>query len=275
MLDARQKKWENGAMRHKQTEFLEKDEIQSLYRTCDKTTLKGLRDFCIISLMVHTGLRRREVSALPRTAFLEQSRGLVLYARTKGDRSKKLPVRDLELIEAIAKYIRKTSDCGEPSGPLFWSIPKGRSKETHPISDETIRRVIERAVRLAKITKRITPHSLRHTFITQALHTGADIKTVQALAGHSNISTTSRYLHTTEERMEDAIKAFSFWEKKIVKHGARKNICEKISQKSRTLVELNRNERKIKVKSKQRASKQNLKTKSYPQGELAKEKKGV
>jgi len=197
-------------MRHKISEFLTIEEIQSLYRQCDKTTLIGLRDFVIISLMLHTGLRRHEVASLPRTALTAQNGGLVLYARTKGDRSKKVPIKDLELIEALAKYFKKTEHLGEPNGPLFWSLPKGRTKESHPISDETIRRVIERAVRFAKISKRITPHSLRHSFITQALHTGADIKTVQALAGHSNISTTSRYLHTTEERMEDAIKKLKF-----------------------------------------------------------------
>ena len=197
-------------MRHKPTEFLEKEEIQSLYRTCDKTTTKGLRDFCIISLMVHTGLRRHEVSTLTQASIVGQNKGLVLYARTKGDRSKKIPLKDLELLEALAKYRSRTTNCGEPNGPLFWNLSNGRSKEPHAITDETIRCVIERAVRLAKISKRITPHSLRHTFLTQALHAGADIKTVQMLAGHSNISTTSRYLHTTEERMEEAISKLKF-----------------------------------------------------------------
>jgi len=197
-------------MRHKQTEFLEKEEIQSLYRTCDRTKIKGLRDFCIISLMVHTGLRRHEVSSLTQASLVGQNKGIVLYARTKGDRSKKIPIKDLELLEALAKYRYKTIDHGEPNGPLFWNLANGRSKESHAITDETIRCVIERAVRIAKITKRITPHSLRHTFLTQALHAGADIKTVQMLAGHSNVSTTSRYLHTTEERMEKAIDMLKF-----------------------------------------------------------------
>jgi len=197
-------------MRHKPTEFLTLPEIQDLYRTCDKTTIQGLRDFCIISLMLHTGLRRHEVSALTQASIVGQNKGLVLYARTKGDHSKKIPLKDLEMLEALAKYRSRTNDCGEPNGPLFWSLPSHSAGRPHVITDETIRFVVERAVRLAKITKRITPHSLRHTFLTQALHAGADIKTVQALAGHSNISTTSRYLHTTEERMEDAIKALSF-----------------------------------------------------------------
>lgn len=197
-------------MRHKISEFLTLEEIQSLYRTCDKTTLRGLRDFCLISLMLHSGLRRHEISSLPRKALLEASGRVYLYARTKGDQAKKIPIKDLELLEALAKYFSKSGGPLAPAGPMFWSIPRGPEKKTHPITDETIRRVIERSCRLAKISKRITPHSLRHTFITQALHAGADIKTVQALAGHSNISTTSRYLHTTEERMEAAIEKLKF-----------------------------------------------------------------
>jgi len=197
-------------MRHKTTEFLTLQEIKDIYRQCDRTTLRGLRDFCIISLMLHTCLRRHEITALTEKSLVGQGKGLYLYARTKGDKEKKIPLKDLELTEALAKYRYRTLNDRTNSSALFWSIPKGSQKESHPITDETIRRVIERAVRLAKISKRITPHSLRHSFITQSLHAGADIKTVQALAGHSNISTTSRYLHTTEERMEKAIASLQF-----------------------------------------------------------------
>lgn len=198
-------------MRHKISEFLTLEEIQNLYRQTDKTTLRGLRDFCILSLILHTGLRRHEIASLPRNSLQSQSGRVYLYARTKGDKAQKIPIKDLELLESLGRYLGRTVAKGEPTGPMFWSLPKGPDKKIRPISDETIRRLVEKYIKLAKISKRITPHSLRHTFITQALHTGADIKTVQALAGHSNISTTSRYCHTTEERMEAAIEKLKFW----------------------------------------------------------------
>ena len=197
-------------MRQKPTEFLTLEEIQELYRTCDKKTLRGLRDFCILSLMLHTGLRRHEVTSLTRGSLTAQSGKVYLHARTKGNRGKKIVVKDLELLESLDRYFNKTMPASDATGPMFWSLPKGPDKKIRPATDETIRRVLERAVRRAKFSKRITPHSLRHTFITQALHSGADIKTVQALAGHSNISTTSRYLHTTDELMEAAIKKLKF-----------------------------------------------------------------
>lgn len=197
-------------MKNKICEFLERSEIEDIYRTCDKTTLRGLRDFCILALMLHTGLRRHEVSTLTQNSLQSQSRRVYLYVRTKGDKAKKIPIRDLKLLELLGQYFSKTARARDPDTPLFWSIPQGKERKTHPITDETIRRVVEKAQAAAKIKKRITPHSLRHTFLTQALRAGADIKTVSALAGHSNVSTTSRYLHTTDELMEAAIENLKF-----------------------------------------------------------------
>jgi len=198
------------AMKNKICEFLERSEIEALYRACDKTTLRGLRDFVILALMLNTGLRRHEVSTLTQNSLQKQSGRVYLYVRTKGNKAKKIPIRNLKLLVLLGRYFSKTADVRNPDSQLFWSIPQGKEKKTHPITDETIRRVVERARRRARISKRITPHSLRHTFLTQALRAGADIKTVQALAGHSNISTTSRYLHTTDELMEAAIENLKF-----------------------------------------------------------------
>ena len=197
-------------MRNKTTEFLSIQEIKDLYRQCDRTHEKGLRDFCILSLMLHTGLRRHEVVALRRKNLNAQGKTLYLYARTKGERERKIPLKDLELIEALGKYFKKIGLDDAPDAAMFFSTSKNPAGQRRPITDETVRRVVESRVKQAKILKRITPHSLRHTFITQALHAGADIKTTQALAGHANISTTSRYLHTTEERMEEAIAKLKF-----------------------------------------------------------------
>jgi len=197
-------------MRHKISEFLTLQEIQDLYRQCDKTTEKGLRDFCILSLILHTGLRRAEIPALRRENLQVQGKTLYLYARTKGDKSKKIPLKDLELLESLQRYFKKLGLDETPTAALFFSVSKNSLGHRRPITAETIRRIVETKIKQAKISKRITPHSLRHTFITQALHAGADIKTVQALAGHSNVSTTSRYLHTTDERMEAAIEKLKF-----------------------------------------------------------------
>ena len=186
-------------------EYLTKDEVHLLLRQPDLRKIMGLRDFCILFLMVNTGLRRAEVCGLNRGSLKTAGKKIFLYILGKGGRQRKIPIRNAELLTALTRYFEKVSNLDKPEAPMFFQAKFKKAVGPQRLTHSAIRFLVARYVKSANIQKRITAHSLRHTFCTLALQSGADLATVQALAGHSNISTTSRYLHTSEELMEKAI----------------------------------------------------------------------
>ena len=192
-------------MKNKIKEFLTKDEAQFVLKQPNQRTIEGLRDFCILSLMVYTGLRRAEICDLNRGSLKTSGKRINLHILGKGKKWRTVPVANLELIEALVEYFNKMGTMKKEDEPMFYKMRKTKKEKLEGITWATIRYLVEKYVKMAGIKKRITPHSLRHTFITLALQSGADLATIKNLAGHSNITTTSRYLHTTEELKEQAI----------------------------------------------------------------------
>ncbi len=191
-------------------EHLTQNEAILLLGHCERRTLKGLRDFCILKLMIVAGLRRAEITGLMRCSLVSQDQKINLYVHGKGKRWRKIPIKNLELLESLKKYFKRVGNFEKPNEPMFYKLRYFRPEGPLPITAETIRRVVEKYAKLAVPSKRITPHSLRHTFCTLTLRAGADLSTVQHLAGHQSIATTSRYLHTTEELMEKAVAGLDF-----------------------------------------------------------------
>ena len=134
-----------------------------------------------------------------------EGKKLWLYVWGKGGRQRKIPVRDIKLIEALQRYWKKAKIHNEQKSPFFQTVGRKGPNDIRPISWKVIRHLIGKYAKLAKIQKNIHPHSMRHTFITHALRQSGDLPAVQALAGHRNLQSTQRYLHTEEERMERAI----------------------------------------------------------------------
>lgn len=196
-------------MRHKIKEFLTKEERDLLLKQPSRRTTKGIRDYCILALMVLTGLRRQEVCDLKRSSLKPAGKKLNLYIYGKGKKWRKIPIRDLDLLYWLERYFKRVKTLNDPDAPMFFKAKKRGSDKYDPITPATIRFMIDKYVKMAGIQKRITPHSLRHTFITLALQAGADLATVKSLAGHENVQTTSNYLHTTEELMEKAVERLS------------------------------------------------------------------
>lgn len=192
-------------MKNKIKEYLTKDERNRLLRQPDLRTIQGLRDFCILSLMVNTGLRRAEVCSLDWESLKTTGKKIFLYILGKGNRQRKIPIRNVELLTTLAKYFEKTGTPGNPKTPMFYQAKFKKTLGPQRLTTSAIRFLVARQVAAANIQKHITAHSLRHTFLTLTLQAGADLATVQALAGHSSVATTSRYLHTSEELMEKAI----------------------------------------------------------------------
>lgn len=192
-------------MRHKVQTFLNEQEIKDILRQPNRTTLQGKRDFAILLLMIETGIRRNELCNLKRDDLKIEGKKVWLYVYGKGGRQRKIPIKDLEFIESLQRYWEKAKIPNDPNEPMFKTLGRKGQSDIRPITWETIRWIVSKYIKLAKIQKDIHPHSLRHTFITHTLRKSGDLPAVQKLAGHRSIQSTQVYLHTDDERMEKAI----------------------------------------------------------------------
>ncbi len=183
-------------------------ELNRLIDSAKGTDEKSLRDRAILEMLFSTGLRVSELCAL--NSDLDLSRD-ELSVRGKGDKVRVVFISS-EAKEAVRAYLKARKDMEEA---LFVSASTiGKSKEQK--IKHTPTRLTPRAVELmvktyaakAGITKKVTPHVLRHSFATDLLNNGADIRSVQALLGHASINTTQIYTHVTDRHLHDVHKKF-------------------------------------------------------------------
>lgn len=190
----------------KEVTFLNQDELQRLFEQPDISELAGLRDLAIIELLYSTGLRVSELTNLNRDHV-----NLKLGEfSVRGKRQKDRPVFVTESAKQILElYLSKRTD---DSPPLF--IRFGGSKRVDTSGDflrltpRSMQRIIQKYAKLAGITKQVSPHTLRHSFATNLLVNGADLRSVQSLLGHSNIATTQVYTHITDPHLKAVHKKF-------------------------------------------------------------------
>jgi site-specific recombinase XerD len=187
-------------------EFLEEDELERLLATPKKLAkgLVALRDIAILETLFSTGLRVSELSGL-------KIEGVNLVrdeftVRGKGDKPRVVFLSD-RAKATLKDYLDKRRD---PSPYLFVSHDRAKAgrKESGPLTPRSIERTIAFYAKAAGITKRITPHTMRHTFATDLLRSGADIRSVQAMLGHASITTTQIYTHVTSKQLKDIHKKF-------------------------------------------------------------------
>lgn len=187
-------------------EFLEQDELERLLAEPKKTGegLIALRDTAILELLFSTGLRVSELANLEIDQVnLARDEFTV---RGKGDKPRVVFLSD-SAKEAIKAYLSKRKDTA-PYMFVGHDRAKAGRGEVGPITPRSIERLVERYSKNAGITKRITPHTLRHTFATDLLMAGADIRSVQSLLGHESITTTQIYTHITNKQLKDVHKKF-------------------------------------------------------------------
>jgi site-specific recombinase XerD len=167
-------------------------------------TLTALRDKAILELFFSTGLRVSELCGLNQDLDLSRDEFSV---RGKGEK-----VRVVFLSEsakkAVSEYIKKR---GDMSDALFVSYSKGNrkgSKDLPRLTPRSVERMVKQYAVKAGITRKVTPHIIRHSFATDLLENGADLRSVQALLGHANIATTQVYTHVTDKHLLEVHKAF-------------------------------------------------------------------
>jgi site-specific recombinase XerD len=196
-------------MKKKETEFLTEEEAQAMLRVPDRRTLQGKRDYAITLTLLTTGLRKAEICNLKVGDLKTYRNQAVIDIIGKGKRFRRIPLK-AETLLTIKDYLKANGNGIEPSHPLFETLGKHGPYEEKGLTPKAVDCLIKSVSKKALIQKRIHPHVMRHTFATTLLDKGNDLKTVQALMGHSHIRTTERYLHSTDDRKVEAIRSLQF-----------------------------------------------------------------
>ncbi len=192
-------KIELARTRRKQVTFLSEDEVERLFAQPDLNTLGGLRDRAILELLFSSGLRVSELVGLDRDHINLKRREFMV--RGKGQKDRPIFISP-EAAKWVEHYLSKREDTARPLFIRYSGQKKvDLSGNFHRLTARSVQRLVARAALLAGITKHVSPHTLRHSFATDLLMNGADLRSVQALLGHSNIATTQIYTHVTDPHL--------------------------------------------------------------------------
>lgn len=195
-------------------EFLEGDDLERLMASpmkdksgvadAESVPLVALRDKAILELFFSTGLRVSELANLKIDEVnLKQDEFTV---RGKGDKPRVVFLSD-DAKAWLKRYLGARRDAS-PYIFVSHDRAKGGRKDSGPLTPRSIERLIKHYSKLAGITKKITPHTMRHSYATDLLRSGADLRSVQALLGHASITTTQIYTHVTNKHLKDIHKKF-------------------------------------------------------------------
>lgn len=191
----------------KQVTFLHFDEVEELLNAIPTDTESGLRDRAIIELLFSGGLRVSELINLNRDSINLERREFIV--RGKGQKD-----RPIFISEAAADRVREYLIARKDSLPALF-LNNSRNVNTvdtsgnyRRLTPRSVQRIIEKYAKKAGITKHVTPHTLRHSFATDLLMNGADLRSVQALLGHADISTTQIYTHMTDPHLQEVHEKF-------------------------------------------------------------------
>jgi integrase/recombinase XerD len=182
-------------------QFLSVEEVDLLLRQPDLTTVVGIRDRAMIEMMYSTGIRVSELCNI-RLRDLRMDPGC-LSCIGKGDKERLVPV-GRQALEMVQKYLRESRPqlLRNRTSPFLFINQRGK-----PVNRIIFWTLLSEYGRKADLPKKLKPHMLRHSFATHLLDRGADLRSVQMMLGHSDISTTQIYTHVVEERLKQVYKA--------------------------------------------------------------------
>ena len=192
--------------KRKQVSFLTQEETLRIMDAADGQRPQELRDKAILELLFSSGLRVSELCNLNRD-HINLQRGEFMV-RGKGQKDRPVFISP-EATECLAAYLATRTD---PAQPLFIRYSGAKSGdsdgESFRLTPRSVQRLVAHYAKLAGITKKVSPHTLRHSFATDLLMNGADIRSVQSMLGHSNIATTQVYTHVTDRHLKEVHQQF-------------------------------------------------------------------
>lgn len=184
-------------------DLISTEDLERLLSAPKGDDIRALRDRAILELLFSTGLRVSELRSLSRYIDLKKNE---LSIRGKGEKIRVVFLSS-KAKEAVKKYLDKRNDVDDA---LFIKYTKGGAVTARSLrlTTRSIERTVKHYAIKAGISKKVTPHVIRHSFATDLLENGADLRSVQAMLGHSNISTTQMYTHVTDKGLQEIHKAF-------------------------------------------------------------------
>lgn len=186
--------------------FLEREQIDRLVMMADTSTEQGKRDRAILELLFSTGLRVSELVSLDQDKINIERREFGVIG--KGGRARVVFISD-RAAQWVGEYMAARADSFKP---LFIRYAKGVEEEDDGakmrLTARSVERIVKKYVKMARLPVDATVHTLRHSFATDLLTNGADLRSVQEMLGHKNIATTQIYTHVTNKQLRDVHKAF-------------------------------------------------------------------
>lgn len=189
-------------------EYLGREELERLFQQVEGHSVRAIRDRAILETLYSTGLRVSELVSLNCNQVDLERREFMI--RGKGRKPRIVFLSDRS-VDAIKKYLAVRQDNFDP---LFLNYGRGKKGdditlgEKRRLSTVMIQYLVRNYARRAGIIKKVTPHVLRHSFATELLINGADIRSVQEMLGHASITTTQIYTHLTNKRLREVHEKF-------------------------------------------------------------------
>ncbi len=191
----------------RQITFLSDNELEEILSKPDIKTIQGLRDKAILNLLFSSGLRVSELANLKKDDInLEKSEFSI---KGKGGKVRVVFI-DSEAKESLAAYLNARRDKSDYLFISYGHTTKVQNSKFkfQNINPRSVQRMVRKYAKQAGLIKHVTVHTLRHSFATDLLMSGADLRAVQALLGHSSITTTQIYTHVTDQHLKDVHDAF-------------------------------------------------------------------
>ncbi len=197
---------ELGKNRDRQIKFLSKDHLELLLAGPDTDTDEGMRDRAILELFFSTGLRVSELTRLDRDKVNLETKEFGIIG--KGGRARVVFI-STRACEILGRYLSRRQDIWKPLFIRYsGKVDENDQGNKMRLTPRSVERMVAKYVKKAKLPVNATPHTLRHSFATDLLMNGADLRSVQEMLGHKNVATTQIYTHVTNAKLKEVHEKF-------------------------------------------------------------------